>query len=241
MENLREEKSKNLNVTEQLSNSKPEKDNGAFEDTNYASFWVRLQAQLIDWQIFLLIINLLLYLIFSGQSGLDIILPRLAIILYLNFFVISFISYLYQIIMVNKFGGTVGKLISGIRVIFENGKFLNFKQSIFRYLVGYFVSGLLFGLGFLWIFRDLKNQGWHDQISATFVVYYNRNLRFIGTLVLIIIIGLNGLLIYKTVQSIRANTLLQSEIELFIEGFDKILENQDFPATIEPQEPPLII
>ena len=42
-------------------------------------------------------------------------------------------------------------------------------QLIVRY-VGYFISSLVFCLGFLWIAFDKRKQGWHDKIASTVVI-----------------------------------------------------------------------
>ena len=42
-------------------------------------------------------------------------------------------------------------------------------QLVLRYL-GYFVSGVVLGLGFLWVAFDARKQGWHDKIAGTVVV-----------------------------------------------------------------------
>ncbi len=42
-------------------------------------------------------------------------------------------------------------------------------QLLLRY-VGYYVSGIVFGLGFLWVAFDARKQGWHDKMAKTVVV-----------------------------------------------------------------------
>lgn len=42
-------------------------------------------------------------------------------------------------------------------------------QNIIRYL-GYFLSFLPLGLGFLWIAVDKRKQGWHDKLAGTVVI-----------------------------------------------------------------------
>jgi len=81
-----------------------------------------------------------------------------------------YIGILYNTYLTSRFGGTIGKLIVGLRVVDEKGEFLTDRRAFFRCTVGYFVSGLFFGLGYFWIIKDNKNQGWHDQISETYVV-----------------------------------------------------------------------
>jgi uncharacterized RDD family membrane protein YckC len=42
-------------------------------------------------------------------------------------------------------------------------------QLVIRYL-GYIVSSLPLGLGFLWILFDKRKQGWHDKLAGTRVI-----------------------------------------------------------------------
>ena len=42
-------------------------------------------------------------------------------------------------------------------------------QNIIRYL-GYFISFLPLGLGFIWIAFDKRKQGWHDKLAGTVVI-----------------------------------------------------------------------
>ncbi|MCP4113253.1 MAG: DUF4124 domain-containing protein [Desulfobacteraceae bacterium] len=70
---------------------------------------------------------------------------------------------------------TPGKMLASIQIADErsfekpsNGQFL------VRYL-GYFVSVLSLGVGFIWIFFDSKKQCLHDKLSSTVVVCLKRN------------------------------------------------------------------
>jgi len=42
-------------------------------------------------------------------------------------------------------------------------------QFVVRYL-GYYVSLICLGLGFLWIAFDARKQGWHDKLAGTLVI-----------------------------------------------------------------------
>jgi uncharacterized RDD family membrane protein YckC len=61
-------------------------------------------------------------------------------------------------------------MLLSLRVVdAKTGGSLSVGQSIARYL-GYFVAGIPFGLGILWVGFDSKKQGWHDKIAGTVVV-----------------------------------------------------------------------
>lgn len=66
--------------------------------------------------------------------------------------------------------GTPGKLLLGCRVVdARTGGRPHLWQAIVR-LLGYAVSALPLGLGFLWILWDRRRQGWHDKLARTVVV-----------------------------------------------------------------------
>ena len=47
---------------------------------------------------------------------------------------------------------------------------MTFLRSSLRGTFGYWVSGLIFGLGYLWALIDANNETWHDKIFETWVV-----------------------------------------------------------------------
>jgi uncharacterized RDD family membrane protein YckC len=69
------------------------------------------------------------------------------------------------------FAATPGKLL--VRSYIVDAKTLKrakISQLVIRYL-GYFVSMLTFGLGFIWIGIDSRKQSLHDKLASTVVVY----------------------------------------------------------------------
>jgi uncharacterized RDD family membrane protein YckC len=67
-------------------------------------------------------------------------------------------------------GQTPGKMLMKIKVIRMDGQPLSAGDSVLRF-VAYFLNMAFGGLGFIWAFFDLKNQGWHDKIARTYVVH----------------------------------------------------------------------
>ena len=92
-------------------------------------------------------------------------------------FGISFIftfSVLYALLnayLTSKFGGTIGKIIVGTKVVDENNKKISFYRAIFRNHIGFMVSSSIALLGFILILIDKKeHRAWHDLTSGTYVV-----------------------------------------------------------------------
>lgn len=67
-------------------------------------------------------------------------------------------------------GQTPGKGIIGLRVLPRRGGKLKLSRAIFRYL-GYYLSFIALGFGFLWILVDDRRLAWHDKLAGTCVVY----------------------------------------------------------------------
>ncbi len=69
-----------------------------------------------------------------------------------------------------RFGRTPGKLLLDLRVVnARTGEPPGYGRALIRY-IGYFISALPLGLGFLWIVFDRRRQGLHDKIAGTRVV-----------------------------------------------------------------------
>jgi uncharacterized RDD family membrane protein YckC len=71
-------------------------------------------------------------------------------------------------------GQTPGKMLMGVRISQVSGQPLTIRRALLRYL-GYLLSAVPFGLGFLWVLMDDRRQGWHDKLAGTYVVYDSRS------------------------------------------------------------------
>ena len=67
-------------------------------------------------------------------------------------------------------GQTPGKSVMKLKVVHaDGGNILTPGQAIVRY-IGYVISSIPLGLGFLWVIWDPKHEGWHDKIATTKVI-----------------------------------------------------------------------
>ncbi len=77
----------------------------------------------------------------------------------------------YYVYFIGNRGQTPGKMVLKIKVQkLEDGSLLGYRGAFMREVVGKFVSGMVFGLGYLWMIRDKDHQTWHDKIAKTVVV-----------------------------------------------------------------------
>lgn len=137
-------------------------------ELEYAGFWIRTGAALIDAVLILAITYPILYAIY-GADYFDeekkgfIAGPADFLLTYVAPAVASILFWLSK-------QGTPGKLALSMRVVdAETGDTLSVGQSIGRYLA-YLVSMLPLGLGLIWVGIDARKQGWHDKLAKTVVV-----------------------------------------------------------------------
>lgn len=66
--------------------------------------------------------------------------------------------------------GTPGKLLLGCRIVDARSGGRPRPWQVIVRLLGYVISALPLGLGFLWMLWDRRRQGWHDKLARTVVV-----------------------------------------------------------------------
>ncbi len=77
---------------------------------------------------------------------------------------------LYETLLVSQWNGyTVGKKVMGIRVASKKGGKVDWVTAFVR-SVSKILSGMFFGLGYLWMLWDEDSQTWHDKLAETLVV-----------------------------------------------------------------------
>ena len=87
----------------------------------------------------------------------------------------SVLTMLFTVGFWINFVGTPGKLLLGCQVVdADSFEVMNTRQAFVRF-VAYLASMLPLMLGFLWVLKDSRKQGFHDKIANT-VVLYNANI-----------------------------------------------------------------
>jgi uncharacterized RDD family membrane protein YckC len=82
------------------------------------------------------------------------------------FFVAPVIAVLYFALSTDLTGRTPGKWLMGLRVVRMGGGDITLGRAMLRSL-GYIVSLIPLGAGFLWVLVDDERRGWHDHIAGT--------------------------------------------------------------------------
>lgn len=80
------------------------------------------------------------------------------------------LEFLYFGILWSFYGTTVGMSIFNIKVSRKDGSPVGFLRAGLRGTFGYWISGLILGIGYIWAAFDSERQAWHDKIFDTIVV-----------------------------------------------------------------------
>ncbi|MFO0787817.1 MAG: RDD family protein [Pirellulales bacterium] len=68
-------------------------------------------------------------------------------------------------------GGSLGKLLTGLRVVRANSEPVTWLCAVVRETVGKSLSSIPLALGFLWIGWTRQRRGWHDYLARTHVIH----------------------------------------------------------------------
>lgn len=135
-------------------------------EIEYAGFWSRVGATVIDTIIMLIItIPILIAIYGAGYWEIERFIAGPAD------FVISYVLPAVVVILLwIRLSATPGKMAIGAMIVdARTGGKPTSGQFVIRYL-GYFVSTLPLMLGYLWVAFDPRKQGWHDKMAGTVVI-----------------------------------------------------------------------
>jgi uncharacterized RDD family membrane protein YckC len=136
------------------------------ENHEYAGFWIRLGAVLIDMVVIAIVFWVPLTLIYGSEywdgskffhGFWDLLLS----------YILPFVATIWFWL---RFFGTPGKMALRLKIVDANtGRRLSLGQSIGRYFA-YFLSAIPLLLGYIWVGIDKRKQGWHDKLAGTVVI-----------------------------------------------------------------------
>ena len=146
-----------------------EEDMPVVEEMRYAGFWIRFGAYVLD-SLILYLINLPIALLSPAamlhwKSNLPyffLFQSQIALFGYI-------ISAVYEIILIGKYGATVGKMVFQLRVVTGDRKRVTYLRALGRHFAKY-LSGLICAIGYIMVAFDNKKRGLHDQICNTRVI-----------------------------------------------------------------------
>lgn len=200
-----------------------------------AGFLIRLLASFIDELFILALFLIAIWMIDLGNKGIrDFFLIFLGLVVFLLFF--YFLRLVYFSLTTSFLGGTLGKLVAGVRVVDERGERLSILLSFFRHLIGYSLAGSLLGLGFFWIIRDKNKQGWHDQLTDSYVVVKRKSGIGLALLTLLLFLIFDGYMMVKIVDELQNNQVLKKEIENIKASYEDIERQEVIPTPFSYQE-----
>jgi uncharacterized RDD family membrane protein YckC len=130
-----------------------------------APFSLRCGALLIDYTLVASVVafSTLLARLFSTRSAAD---NALAV-----GYVLAVVVAALDFLLLPAFTGrTAGKWATGLRVERRDGEPLSFARSLLRHTVGYFVSLVTVGVGFLLAAFNREGRALHDLVAGTVVV-----------------------------------------------------------------------
>ena len=141
----------------------PEPEVGPAPGVVFADPGSRLVAYIVD-----IVVTVGIVIALAIATGLVVVVaPFLAILPILAIIVVPLIYFPYYW---QKSGQTPGMKMMGIRVVRDSdGGPVSWGAAILR-LIGYWVSGAVFYIGYIWIFIDKRRRGWHDLIASTVVI-----------------------------------------------------------------------
>ena len=140
-----------------------------------APFLLRCGALLIDY-IFLIGIPVISIIIgrLSGYDGAKLLNSEFNNVGWLIAVLLAFTNF---VIFPMFAGQSLGKMLTGLRIVKSDGKSPSFVSLIIRHLVGYPLTILTGGLGFLFSVLNVKGRALHDYLAGTVVIYGQKQVK----------------------------------------------------------------
>ncbi len=131
-----------------------------------APFSLRCGALLID------------YIIVVGVLALTTLLARVfgdarrgsAFVLNAGYVAAGVVAFLNFFVIAGATGRTLGKWLAGLRVVRKDGARLSLARSLVRHVLGYVLTALTLGLGFLLAAFNSRGRALHDLVAGTVVI-----------------------------------------------------------------------
>jgi uncharacterized RDD family membrane protein YckC len=142
------------------------------ERLQYADFWIRAGAKIIDifilWTIGIIVSFFLGFFVSpTYDPEVSLTFPILANVVQL------IIAVSYTTYFLGKYSATPGKMACHLKVVTPNGGKVSYSQACYRYFAE-IISSLIFCIGYLMAIFDSERRTLHDRIADTRVVINHR-------------------------------------------------------------------
>ena len=132
----------------------------------YAGFWIRVWATLIDTALLCILILPILGIVYGREYWTSTQLIQGPVDVVLSWIAPAIAVVLFWVAR----QATPGKMVISARIVdARTGLKPTTGQLVGRYL-GYFVAMIPLFVGILWVAFDPRKQGWHDKLAGTVVV-----------------------------------------------------------------------
>lgn len=146
----------------------------SYSNENYAGFWVRLAAYIID-SVIVAVGLLVVRLIWIGVGAIisGTILDGNVLFHYsLKDIVLYIFKVMYFVLLTWCTGTTIGKRLMNLRVVpADRNEKLSFVDVLYRETIGRFLCGISIWIGYIIVGIDKEKRGFHDMLCDTRVVY----------------------------------------------------------------------
>lgn len=133
---------------------------------NYAGFWSRVGASIVDSILLTTIYNLLSWFVWPDSWKANQI---------FLFATMTLFTWLYfSILESSAKQGSLGKVVLGLKVVDYKNQRISFARATGRYF-SKFISAAILMIGFIMVAFTAKKQGLHDMIAGTLVIKINYN------------------------------------------------------------------
>lgn len=137
-----------------------------------APFLLRCGAILIDYIILIAVpvLSLLIYK-FTADDSAKILNNKFTNAGWLIMILLALTNFVFLPLIV---GQSIGKMLTGIRVVKKDGNMASLGSLCLRHLIGYPLTAITLGLGFFLSVFNHKGRALHDFIAGTVVIYGKR-------------------------------------------------------------------
>lgn len=199
-------------------------------NNNYASFWIRALASIIDILISLTGTLLAVWLLSISSIDIYAFIPSMLWTILYIFLIQALLFFFLVPYLISLFGGAFGKLITQLEIVTpreQTYQTLTYKQALFREYIAKIASASLLGVGYFWIFKTSERQAWHDMLANTYVIKKNNLGVLFGLIAAVVLIGFQVLLVTVTVNNFSTNTQLQENFKTMIDTIEKSLPDSE--------------